>query len=253
MLSYLSNLDDLDVSTDFSNWLIAHNALGPEPTYAGWWFFVISSPLLKILLFRWLWRFYIWAEFLFRISRINLRLQPTHPDLAGGLGILRNGEGAFLVVFFALSAMFSVALAEEILYTDFTLAQARPIIFVYIVSALIVMALPLVFFTRQLVLAKRWGRVVYGGLGYKLSRAFHEKWGEPADPTTGSELIKTADASAVCDYADIYGAVKEMRCLPTGLRDNMLSALVLLVPFLPLAFTEIAAAEVFSRLLGAIL
>lgn len=253
VLSFLANLEDLDVSTDFSNWTTVHSDAGPRLTYAGWWFLLISSPMLQIILFRWFWRFYLWAEFLFRISRIKLKLQPTHPDLAGGLGIIKNGEGAFILIFLAFGVMFSVSLAEEILYTDFTLAKARPFVLIYIISSIIIMTLPLTFFTKQLMMTKRWGRVVYGGLGYKLSSAFDKKWGDPADQTTGNELIKTADSSAVCDYADIYEVVRGMRYLPISLKDYAAQAIVLLIPFLPLVLTEISASEVFSRLLDTLI
>jgi hypothetical protein len=250
VISILANLEDMDVSKDFTNWLTVQGDAEPRLTYAGWWFLLISSPVLAIVLFRWFWRFYLWAAFLFRVSRISLKLQPTHPDRAGGLGILQNGESAFVLVFFAFSALFSVSLAEEILYSDFTLVEARPVILVYIITLMIIMTLPLTFFSQQLVRAKRWGRVAYGALGYKLSRAFDEKWGDPSDPSTGNGLIKTADASAVCDYADIYEVVREMRYVLVSLRGYIAQAVVLAVPFLPLVFTEISVKEVFNQLLG---
>lgn len=253
VLSFLANLEDLDVSTDFTNWVTIHENSEAKLTLAGWWFLTISSPLLQILLFRWFWRFYLWGEFLFRVSRIKLKLQATHPDLAGGLGILKNGEAAFIMIFLAFGIMFSATLAEEILYTDFTLTQSAPFIGVFIISSIIFMSLPLFFFTPQLMSTKRRGRVVYGGLGYKLSKAFDKKWGDPADPTTGSGLIKTADSSAVCDYADIYDVVRSMRYLPISPKGLVVQAIILLIPFLPLVLTEISISEVLSRILDTLI
>jgi hypothetical protein len=253
VLSFLANLEDLDVSTDFTNWVTIQENSEVKLTLAGWWFLTISSPLLQILLFRWFWRFYLWGEFLFRVSRIKLKLQATHPDLAGGLGILKNGEAAFIMIFLAFGIMFSATLAEEILYTDFTLTQSAPFIGVFIISSIIFMSLPLSFFSPQLILTKRRGRVVYGGLGYKLSKAFDKKWGDPEDPTTGSGLIKTADASAVCDYADIYDVVRSMRFLPFGPKYLMTQIIILLIPFLPLVLTEISISEVLSRILDTLI
>lgn len=252
-LSFMANLENLDISTDFTNWITIHGDSDARLTLAGWWFLVISSPVLQIILFRWFWRFLIWGEFLFQVSRIKLKLQPTHPDRAGGLGIIKNGVGAFILVFFAFGSMFSVALAEEILYTDFTFAQARPIVITYIITTIILMTLPQLFFSRQLMQAKRWGRVVYGGLGYKLSRSFDKKWGDPSDQTSGNELLKTADSSAVCDYADIFEVVQEMRYLPISLKDYVKQALFLLIPFVPLTLTEISASEIFSRIMDTLI
>ena len=253
VISFLVNLEDYDANNPFTHWSIVLENNESQLTYAGWWFILVSSPILQILLFRWFWRFYLWTAFLFRVSRLKLRLQPTHPDLAGGLGILKNGENSFILIFFAFAALLSVSLAEEIMYDDMTLLLAQPIIAIYIAITILIMTLPLVFFTGQLIKAKRWGRVVYGGLGYRLSQAFDKKWGNPEDKTSGEELLKTADASAVCDYSDIYEVVREMRYLPIRVKDLVAQAFVLAVPFIPLVFTEIPVTEVVKRVVDAVI
>lgn len=252
VISFIVNMDDFDVGNAMSRWSISVTDNEPRLTAAGWWFLLVSSPILQMLFYRWLWRFYLWIEFLFRVSRMQLRLQPTHPDLAGGLGILKNGENSFIVIFFAFSALLSVSLAESIMYDDMTLLQAQSISAIYIVVAILFMTLPYVFFSGQLVRAKRWGRVVYGGLGYRLSHAFDQKWGNPEDKTSGEGLLKTADASSVCDYSDVYEVVREMRYMPIRIKDLLAQAFVLAVPFLPLVFIDIPVAEVFRRVLDAI-
>ena len=253
VFSFIINLEDLDTDNAFTQWSIILENNEPQLTYAGWWFILVSSPILQIILFRRFWRFYLWVEFLFRLSRLKLRLQPTHPDLSGGLGILKNGEASFILIFFAFGALLSVSLAEEIMYDDMTLLQAQPIIAVYIVIAILIMTLPLVFFTGQLIKAKRWGRVVYGGLGYRLSQAFDKKWGDPEDRASGEKLLKTADASAVCDYSDIYDVVREMRYLPIRVKDLVAQAFVLALPFMPLVFTEIPVRVVVKHVMDAVI
>ncbi len=250
---FVLSLDDPGTSFLFKDWVVTQSESGIHLTWAGWWFVLVSTPVLLILLFRWLWRFYLWGEFLFRVSRIPLRLQATHPDLAGGLGILKNGESSFLIIFFAFGAMLSTSLAEEIMYSDLTLVGALPMIVSYIVIATVIMTIPLMFFMMLLIHAKRYGRVVYGSLGYRLSQAFDRKWGDPADESRGDELLKTADASAVCDYSDIYDAVREMRYLPTTTRNLIMQAAVLALPFTPLVFTEYPLSEVFKLLLNALI
>jgi hypothetical protein len=122
---YFINLENFAADQDRGHWAITRENNESQLTYAGWWFVLVSSPLLQILLFRWFWRFYLWTEFLFRVSRINLNLQPAHPDMAGGLGILKNGESSFILIFVAFGAMLSVSLADQMRYDDmtFTLAQ----------------------------------------------------------------------------------------------------------------------------------
>lgn len=252
LIAFVVNMDDFDAGNAMSRWSFSIADNEPRLTAAGWWYLVVSSPILQMLLYRWLWRFYLWVEFLFRLSRMQLRLQPTHPDLAGGLGILRNGENSFTLIFLAFSALLSVSLAESMMYEDMTLLQAQTISAVYIVTAILFMTLPYAFFSGHLYMAKRWGRVVYGGLGYRLSDAFDQKWGDPEDKTSGEGLLKTADASAVCDYSDVYEVVREMRYMPIRIKDFLSQAFILAVPFLPLVFIKIPVAEVLRRVLDAV-
>lgn len=253
IISYVLNLEDFEADTTFSHWITTRENNELQLTFAGWWFLLVSSPILQILLFRWFWRFYLWAEFLFRVSRIRLNLQPTHPDLAGGLGILKNGESSFILIFVAFGAMLSVSIAEEMMYDDITLIQVQVIIASYIGAAILIMAVPLVFFIGHLWRTKRRGRVVYGSLGYRLSEAFDKKWGDPEDKTSGEELLKTADASAVCDYSDIYEVVREMRLLPTRPKDFVAQAFLLAVPFIPLIFIKIPFVEVLKHILNTVI
>ena len=68
---------------------------------AGWWHALVSVPMFQFLLLRWYFRVFIWARFLWRMSRINLKLVPTHPDRVGGLGFLTNVVYAFTPVLLA--------------------------------------------------------------------------------------------------------------------------------------------------------
>jgi hypothetical protein len=249
VLVLLANVDQLAVGTGFSNWMTNEGGNGPELTAAGWWLLLVSSPVLQIIMYRWFWRFYLWCEFLFRVSRLKLVLQPTHPDLAGGLGILRNSESAFILIALAFGALLSVGLAEDIMHTDTTLKQTVPAIATYIILAIIIMSLPMTFFTRQLLEARRWGRVVYGDLGYRLSKAFDKKWGDPLDQSSGVELLKTADSSTVCDYADIYDVVNNMRFAPLSLKGYIRQVIMLAFPFVPLILTEYSLQDIVKRIL----
>ena len=66
-----------------------------QPTLAGWWLGCVSLPIVQFILLRWYFRLLIWTRFLWQVSRIDLRLVPTHPDRAGGLGFLSTVTYAF--------------------------------------------------------------------------------------------------------------------------------------------------------------
>ena len=56
-------------------------------------------------MFRWLLRLVTWSVFLFRLARLPLRLVPTHPDAAGGLGYLEVVHLHFAPLVLAVSAV----------------------------------------------------------------------------------------------------------------------------------------------------
>ena len=75
---------------DFSTWRSLVSDSVHARTLAGWWHLVVGVGLFQFLVWRWLWRFFIWYAFLWRVSRLNLRLIPTHPDGAAGLGFVEK-------------------------------------------------------------------------------------------------------------------------------------------------------------------
>jgi hypothetical protein len=56
--------------------------------FGGWWFLVVVRPVFTFFLLHWGWRLFIVAVVSWRIAHLDLRLVPTHPDRAGGLGFL---------------------------------------------------------------------------------------------------------------------------------------------------------------------
>ena len=87
-----------------------------HPTLAGWWFMSISLPLFQFILLRWYFRLFIWARFLWQVARIDLRLVPTHPDQAGGLGFLSNAAIAFAPLLLGQGALLAGWLADRIFF-----------------------------------------------------------------------------------------------------------------------------------------
>jgi hypothetical protein len=173
--------------------------------------------------------------------------------LSGGLGILKNGASAFILIAIAFGALLSVGLAEDILYTEVTLIQSLTDILGFIIIAIILMTLPMFFFSKQLAMTKRWGRVVYGDLGHRLSIAFDNKWGDTSNESNGEELLKTADSSVVCDYADIYNVVENMRIIPMSLKGYFLQLAILVIPFTPLVLTEHSLLDILKRVIDTLI
>jgi hypothetical protein len=250
--SFVSGIADVGVEDDIASWMKAGAESDAAFTLAGWWSLLVSSPVLQILLYRWLWRFLIWAGFLYRFSRIKLMLEPTHPDLAGGLGALKFTQGAFTAVFIAFGAMLSASIAEEVMRTELTLDETRPFIVGFIVACIALTSLPLLIFAPKLVEARRRGRRAYGALGHKLTRAFDERWTDKNEAGVGDDLLHAIDPSAMADYSAVYENVKGMHLIPVSLRSYALQAASLALPFLPLIFIEIPLSELMGRLLDSL-
>jgi len=63
-----------------------------------------------------------------------------------------------------------------------------------------------------------------GGLIYRLSILLHLQDTGIYDISgdSGRRYLDEPDSSTVCDYADVYGAVRDMRIAPIGLRDFLM-------------------------------
>jgi hypothetical protein len=67
-------------------------------------------------LLRWYFRIFIWARFLWQVSRIDLSLVPTHPDRVGGLGFLSDTAYGFVPLLAAHGVLLAGLLANRIYY-----------------------------------------------------------------------------------------------------------------------------------------
>lgn len=235
-----------------TSWLRSISEGNVTLSIAGWWYVLVSAPLFQFILFRWIWRFLIWAGFLRRVSRIPLALRATHPDLCGGIGILGLVQQTFVVVFVAFAAVMSSTIAHNILFEGDSFEGSRPEIIVFVLICVVVIYAPLLFFTNQMYSVRRLGLSQYGALGHRLSDAFHAKWITGAGSDVGNALKDAIDPSAMADYGATFDTVRSMRAIPVSLRSILTITAVLVVPFLPLSLTEFSITELLKRMADAL-
>src|SRR5688572_15550696 len=60
------------VALDAATWYAAPAGTGREVHLAGWWYFFVSLPVFQFLLLRWYFRIFLWARFLWPISRLDI-------------------------------------------------------------------------------------------------------------------------------------------------------------------------------------
>ena len=231
----------------------AHSPTGAHRLYsAGIWYAYVSLPLFQFLLLRWYYRLFIWIRFLWQVSRIKLKLVPTHPDQLGGIGFLGNTVFAFSVLLVAHGAMLAAQIANRIFFAGATLPSFKEEIFVVLVFLLCVVFGPLLVFSPQLSRAKRRGLLEYGALAENYVRDFDHKWLR-GGAQSSEPLLGCADIQSLADMGNSFAVVRTMRLAPIG-RDALLElAACVLLPIVPLLLTVMPVEDLVKKLVGVVL
>ncbi|HYA39516.1 MAG TPA: hypothetical protein VEI74_14715 [Candidatus Methylomirabilis sp.] len=234
---------------DAATWYATPSGQGTKLSLAGMWYGYVSLPIFQFLLLRWYYRLFIWGRFLWQVSRIELRLVPTHPDRVGGLGFLANVVYAFALLAAAQGALVAGQIANRIFYLGAALPAFKIEIAVLVVFLLCVILGPLLVFAPQLAHAKRKGLRDYGTLAERYVREFDTKWlrgGAPAD----EPLVGSSDIQSLADLGNSFEVVKTMRVAPVT-KDAILQLVIAtLVPIAPLALTMMPLEELLKKLFG---
>jgi len=240
------------VALDTATWYATPSAEGSKLSLAGMWYGYVSVPIFQFLLVRWYFRLFIWTRFLWQVSRIELRLVPTHPDRVGGLGFLANTVYAFAVLAVAHGAMLAGQLASRIFFVGAALTQYKGEIAIMVVFVLCAILGPLLVFAPQLAAAKRNGLREYGTLAERYVREFDTKW---LRGTTSADepLVGSADIQSLADLGNSYEVVRTMRIAPITKEAIVRLAVATLAPLAPLALTMMPLEELLKRLLGILL
>src|SRR5215831_1762393 len=214
---------------------------------AGWWNALVSVPLFIILFFGWLWRTFLWARFLWLMTRLDLRLIPSHPDHAGGLMFIGNSLRAFWLVSFALGTIVAGQVANRITLYGESLVTFKHIAIGLVVLDLVLFVGPLTLFIGKLRETRRRGDFEYGAMAGEVGRQFerdclnHERGAYEEGPNAQDF---SAPAKIFAIVANVYG----MKDLPFGLRNLGLLIAVALLPFLPVALMVMPVTEIIKDL-----
>jgi hypothetical protein len=219
-----------------------------EMTLTGQWYFLVCLPVFRFLLLRWIWRLGLWWRLLWRVSRLDLRLVPTHPDGVAGLGYLEVVHTTFIPAVFALAAIESAALAEDLAAGAIAFPAIYPdVALVMIVSALVVIA-PLCVFAPKLWECRARGFADYMGLASRYVREFEAKW--VSSPTAANEpLLGSSDIQSLADLSNSTARVRDLRLAPVSRRFVLSVAIAAALPFLPLTLFELPALQLAGKLL----
>jgi hypothetical protein len=207
-------------------------------SWAGAWSTFVSAPLLLILFFAWLWRILLWGRFLFRISRLKLRLIPAHPDGASGLRFLNSAIFAFMPFAFTLGVIAAGTVANRVAHQRASLDNIEMTLLGLVVFVLILVAGPLSVFVFNLHSQKIKGTFRYGLLAQHVGRDFEEKWLRHYEKYE-SEALQATDFSATTDLYGIVSNIQGMSHFPFEVKALIALIVVTLLPFVPVALMAV--------------
>jgi hypothetical protein len=240
------------VALDAPTWYATPEAGQRRLTAAGWWFVCVSLPVFQFILLRWYFRIFIWIRFLWQVARCELRLIPTHPDGAGGLGFLAGTVVAFAPLLAAHGALASGWIGNQIFVRGATLLDFKVDLAVIVAFLLVIVLGPLLLFVPHLGQARRVGLREYGTLAQQYVREFDDKWMRSAPPPS-EPLVGSADIQSLADLGNSYELVRNMSLVPFTRNTIVQLAVITLLPVAPLLLTMISLEDLLKRLVQVLL
>jgi hypothetical protein len=212
----------------------------------------VSSPFLRFLMLRWVWRYLLWGYVLHRVSNLKLTLLPTHPDRMGGLGFLLFAQQQFGILAAALGSVLAGQFANEITHFGVALSELRAATAVFIVLSDLVILFPLTLFSYKLFEMRRDGLIRYSLVARGVTGRFDEKWVTKPEAPPG-EMIGTQDASTLIDYISSYDVIQATHVIPITRRSALYIAVYAAAPFAVVWFLGTPVDEMIGQLIKRLL
>ena len=222
---------------------------GLKISWAGWWYALVSLPLLLILFFGWLWRVILWSRFLIKVSRFKLSLIAAHPDKASGLKFLNSSLFAFMPVAFTIGVVVAGSAASKVAYQGATIEGIQKTVGGLVVFVIVLFVGPLCVFVYKLQRQKIAGIFSYGALAENVGRQFEQKWLVNYDKHA-DEALGASDFSATTDLYQVVANVHDMKVLPFDLFGIVSLAVATLIPFIPVVIMMMPLKEILRAVAG---
>jgi len=241
---YFQENSQINHTSTYAPWHMVDNRI----TAAGWWYLLISLPVLQMLLYRWFYTILLWIFFLRKISKLNLHLSALHPDGVGGLGFLKYTQLGFFPVALAFSSLTAGVLNNMIMFSGISIRDYKVAIGSVLIFVFLLFILPLLLLTPMLAKVKREYFMLYSKEAWPFARKYEEEL---------KEYYKTEEEKPDASWhIDMIGSFEKTRDMKIILVDKAIliafvSAVVL--PFLPVIAQQIPLKEILINLLGKII
>lgn len=220
--------------------------------WVGHWYWIVCMPVFRFIVLRWVLHLALWTHLLWRVSRMRLRMTPTHADLMGGLGSLEVAQVHLTPLVFAISAVQSATLAEEVYFgrTGFEAVYIAAASILFLQTVLFLS--PLLLFSKQMWNCKVTGLADYSAYSSRYSREFEKKWIRDGSDSA-QDLLGTPDVQSLADLSTGQDNVTSMRVVPVSLRGVRAILLAAVLPLLPLTLLKLTPSELFQDFFGRII
>ena len=225
-------------------------ALAPEAGIpaAVVWYLWVATPLLFFLLLRWGWRFLIWTRTLWEISRLGIKLNASHPDLAGGIAFIAIAQKSFALLSVAVSASGAATVAFRVNSLGMPLESFYSPIGALIATEAFFLLAPMTFFAPRMVLARRNGMLRYGALSSEYVSDFDNKWIRGPRPTDET-LLGSSDIEQWANVGIGLERSGKMRPFPSPPDGIVVIILAGALPFVPLLLLQTPVDEILKAAL----
>ncbi len=227
-------------------WYAAATDHGLVTTPAGWWLRLVSLPLFQFLMWRWYLRLFVWWALIWRFSRLELNLQPLHPDSVGGIGFVVQMPYAFIPLLVAQGVIAAGWIGDQILFLGSRLPEFKYELGAATAAIVFLVAGPLLSFTPLLIWFRQRGVTDYGNLAMRYARDFDQKWLRGAAP---DEVLGSGDIQSLADLGNSYATLKQMRPVLFSAPMLLVLAVATLAPTAPLLLTMFSAEELLLHAL----
>jgi hypothetical protein len=209
---------------------------------------LVSMPVYRILLFRWIFLMGVWATFLWRATRLPLRCVPSHPDGSAGLGFLGHTQLFFGPVLFAASAVTAGSYANQIAYAGSSVEKLKFAMLGFCFFAIVIAIAPLLVVVPRLFQIKEDGLLDYHTLGVDYTWQFDRKWIHRTQPAK-EELLGTGDIQSLADLNNSVAVVREMNIWLLDREVLLGLAIPAVLPMLILLATALPAEKLVETLM----
>ncbi len=216
---------------------------GEGMTLAGWWYLLISLPVMRFLALRWVWRLLLWVCVLWRVSSLDLHPRPAHPDRAGGLAFLGGTQAAFGVLVFAFGIQLSCLIADAVHFRGAEIMDYRYQVIAFVLIVVVVLLLPLLVFAPKLVQAREEQLFLLSGSAHRGAGDLERKL-----RTSQTGELPAEAVSGLSDFSVLYENARLMKPVPLEMQHILALVLAAVTPFLPLVFVVMPAREVLQTL-----